>query len=189
MNWDIVVILLYSFSFAVIIACNSASPFISYRKSEVNERQVKAVAQTDNDEVRKFWEDREQEIGEKIRIYTLGEYRQGDLDFTPPKVGLVYITETTFYFQTFPKSNWFASLIGGFKKKQKEDEPITLAIPFSLIHTAEHVKPTFMEKLFSAKMPVIRIVYSDVTEKKKQMVLATDSRGGEIVNSINLYKE
>lgn len=147
------------------------------------------MAQTDNEEVKKFWEEREQEIGEKIHIYTLGEYRQGDLEFKPPKVGLVYITESTFYFQTFPKSNWFSSLLGGMRKKQKEEEPVTIAVPFSLIKTAEHLKPSLMERIFSAKMPVIRIVYSDVSEKPKEIILATDDKGKEIVKSINLYKE
>lgn len=142
------------------------------------------------DEVREFWEELEQEIGEKIELYTIGEYRGGDLPFTPPKVGLLYMSSTALFFQTFPKSNWFSSLMGGMgKKKKKEEEAITIRVPVEAVESAGVLKGSFLSRIFSPNMPVIRIVYDDVDEEQKEVLIATDDKGREMIKRINAYQE
>jgi len=152
-------------------------------------RCVTVKTESDNEEVREFWENLEEEIGESIEVYTLGEYRQGDLDIVTPKVGLFYLTETALYFQTFPKSNWFSAILGGIGKKKKEDKGETVKIPLTRIEKAYLQKPTFMEKLFSPKMPVVIVSFIDMDEVEKSIMVATDEKGTEIVNRIASYKE
>ena len=152
-------------------------------------RCVILKTESDNEEVKEFWKNLEEEIGESIQVYTLGEYRQGDLGLSAPRVGLFYLTETALYFQTFPKSNWFSSIMGGFGKKKKEEKGETVKIPLSRIEKAYLQKPTFMEKLFSPKMPVVIISFIDMDEMEKSIMVATDEKGTEIVNRIALYKE
>lgn len=145
--------------------------------------------ESDNEEVKEFWKNLEEEIGEPIGIYTLGEYRQGNLDIPVPKVGLFYLTETALYFQIFPKSNWFASIMGGFGRKKRDDQGQTVKIPLGRIEKAYLQKPTLLEKLFSPKMPVVVVRFVDMDETVKEIMVATDEKGTEIVSRIALYKE
>lgn len=145
--------------------------------------------ENENEEVQEFWQNLEEEIGEPITVYTLGEYRQGNLDLTPPKVGLFYLTETALFFQTFPKSNWFSAIIGGFGKKKKEEKGQTVKIPFDQIGKAYLQKPTFMEKIFSPKMPVVVVTFIDTDGTPGELAVATDEKGVEIVEKISSRKE
>jgi hypothetical protein len=142
-----------------------------------------------NEEVQEFWKNLEEEIGEPITIYTLGEYRQGNLDMVTPKVGLFYTTDTALYFQTFPKANWFSALMGGFGKKKKEEQGKIIKIPYTRIEKIFLQKPSFMEKLFSPKMPIVVVQFIDMDEAEKEMLIATDEKGNDIVQSISAIKE
>jgi len=63
----------------------------------------------------KFWKEKEQEIGEEIKGRDMSEYINGYQGIRERIWGLLYYTESSFYFQTFPRKNWFTSLIGSGK--------------------------------------------------------------------------
>ncbi len=64
-------------------------------------------------DVVKYWQEKEKEIGEEIRGKDMSEYLGGYSGFQERTWGLLYYTDTSFYFQTFPKKNWWTSLLGG----------------------------------------------------------------------------
>lgn len=63
------------------------------------------------EEVKKFWQKKEEEIGESIQGKSIAEYMEGYQDFNKHCWGLLYYTNSAFYFQTFPRKNWLMSLI------------------------------------------------------------------------------
>lgn len=71
------------------------------------------MKETSKKDVEEFWGKKEQEIGEKIRGKDMSEYLCGYPDIKERSWGLLYYTESSFYFQTFPRKNWFTSLLGG----------------------------------------------------------------------------
>jgi hypothetical protein len=151
--------------------------------------EVFMADRTDNEEIREFWDNLEEEIGEKIEIYTLGEYREGSLGMSTPKVGLFYLTQTAVYFQTFPKANWFASLIGGFTKKKKEEKGVTVKIPLEQIIEASVRKLSFLQRVFAPNLPLLELAFAEIGGEKKEMLIASDEKGSEIIKRINLYRE
>lgn len=76
------------------------------------------------EDVERFWEEKEQEIGEKIKGKDMSEYISGHPELKEKSWGLLYYTETTFYFQTFPRRNWLTSLMGGGKTEKTGDTKI-----------------------------------------------------------------
>ena len=66
----------------------------------------------DNQNTEKFWKEKEQEIGEKIIGKDMSEYISGYQEVKEKTWGLLYYTESSFYFQTFPKKSWLTSLLG-----------------------------------------------------------------------------
>lgn len=61
----------------------------------------------------KFWQQIEKEIGEEILGKEMCEYRSGYSDLEPRTWGLLYFTDSSLYFQTFPKKSFWSSLLGG----------------------------------------------------------------------------
>ncbi len=69
---------------------------------------------TDNNQkdVEKFWGKKEEELGEKIQGKDMSEYISGYQGLKEKTWGLFYYTKSAFYFETFPKRSWLASLMG-----------------------------------------------------------------------------
>ena len=63
----------------------------------------------------KYWKEKEREIGEEIKGRDICEYISGYQGITERIWGLLYYTESSFYFQIFPRKNWYTSLIGSGK--------------------------------------------------------------------------
>lgn len=58
-----------------------------------------------------YWKKKEDDIGDKIRGRMLAEFIDGYQNFSGPILGILFYTESAFYFQTFPRENWFLSLL------------------------------------------------------------------------------
>ena len=137
----------------------------------------------ENNEVNEFWENLEKEINEKIEIYTLAEYKQGDLNIQTPNVGLLYLTSTVLYFHTFPKTNWINQIVSNFNKSKQDKEAIVCKVLLKDIKKAEIVKYSWWEKLFSIQMPLLRIIYND-DEVEKIVLIAVHSKDKEIIRHL-----
>ncbi len=79
-------------------------------------------------DVVKYWQEKEKEIGEEIRGKDMSEYLGGYNDLEQKTWGLLYFTDTSFYFQTFPKKSWWSSLLGG-----GQNENIGEAMKFQIL--------------------------------------------------------
>lgn len=64
-------------------------------------------------DIEKYWKEKEQEIGEVIKNKDISEYISGYQGIKDRVWGLLYYTENSFYFQTFPKRDWLISLLRG----------------------------------------------------------------------------
>ncbi len=121
----------------------------------------------ENPDPAQFWEDLQEELGEDILLYTLGELEempQGANDSNVPKerhrgaVGLCYCTDTAFYFHTFPEKSWFTTLVTS-KKNRKEE--FRLRIPRTQILNVELIKPEgWCKRILSSPLERLRIRYS-----------------------------
>jgi hypothetical protein len=78
-----------------------------------------------------FWEEIEKDIGEKIIWSCLGENLLPIGTLKKNSVGVCFLTDTKFFFHTYPKKDFFAVLAGSFrrKKKGKEDKRIEFVVP------------------------------------------------------------
>jgi len=69
-----------------------------------------------------FWRKKEEDIGEKIKGKSMAEFISGYQDFSGPIWGILFYTESAFYFQTFPRRNLLFSFIRERQPKREEDQ-------------------------------------------------------------------
>lgn len=65
-----------------------------------------------------FWQEKERETGEEILGRDMCEYVEGFPGMKEKIWGLLYYTKISFYFQTFPKKNWFTLLMRSDQGKE-----------------------------------------------------------------------
>ncbi|MBN2396624.1 MAG: hypothetical protein JXC36_09240 [Candidatus Atribacteria bacterium] len=75
--------------------------------------EVIHVNKNNQKDVEKYWKDKEQELGETIKGKDISEYVSGYQGVTEKTWGLLYYSDSSFYFQTFPRRNWLISLLKG----------------------------------------------------------------------------
>lgn len=101
-------------------------------------------------EVIKYWQEKEREIGEEIRGKDMSEYLSGYSGIKGRTWGLLYYTDTSFYFQTFPKKNWWTSLMGG-GEKENQGKARQFKIPWSAVK--EIILPTKKKSILAIFSP------------------------------------
>lgn len=62
-------------------------------------------------DMEQFWEKKEEDIGEKIKGRSMAEFIGGYQNFSGPILGILFYTESSFYFQTFPRQNLLFSFM------------------------------------------------------------------------------
>jgi len=77
-----------------------------------------------------YWKKKEDDIGEKIRGKMLAEFIDGYQNFSGPILGILFYTGSAFYFQTFPRENWFFSLLKPGESLRR-DKLLNFCIPWS----------------------------------------------------------
>ena len=79
----------------------------------INGAEEEILGKNSHQEAIKFWQQIEKEIGKEILGKEMCEYRSGYSDLEPRTWGLLYFTDSSLYFQTFPKKSFWSSLLGG----------------------------------------------------------------------------
>jgi hypothetical protein len=135
----------------------------------------------DSDPAR-FWQEYEENCGEKVLAYTLGQYLSGWDEFTIPLWGLLIVTEGGFRFHHFPHEGWIQTLSrissGGEAPKEK-----TIFIPNDKIVSVElRVEKSLLKRVFLAGLPKLVVRYGD---KGGELVLETDRKAEKIISSLN----
>ncbi|HER23684.1 MAG TPA: hypothetical protein ENO17_01245 [Candidatus Atribacteria bacterium] len=62
-------------------------------------------------DIEQYWKKKEDDIGDKIIERMLAEFISGYQNFSGPILGILFYTKSAFYFQTFPRENWFFPLL------------------------------------------------------------------------------
>ncbi len=73
-------------------------------------------------DVEQFWKKKEEDIGEKIEGKSMAEFINGYQNFSGPILGILFYTESAFYFQTFPRQNFLFSFLRAGLPERKENQ-------------------------------------------------------------------
>ncbi|MCK4241609.1 MAG: hypothetical protein KAX30_08295 [Candidatus Atribacteria bacterium] len=73
-------------------------------------------------DVEQFWKKKEEDIGEKIKGKSMAEFIGGYQNFSGPILGILFYTESAFYFQAFPRRNWLFSFMRAEQPEREENQ-------------------------------------------------------------------
>jgi len=73
-------------------------------------------------DVEQFWRKKEEDIGEKIKGRSMAQFTGGYQNFSGPILGILFYTESAFYFQTFPRQNSLFSFLRAEQPEREENQ-------------------------------------------------------------------
>ncbi len=73
-------------------------------------------------DVEQFWKKKEEDIGEKIKGKNMAQFIGGYRNFSGPTLGVLFYTESAFYFQTFPRQNLLFSFMRTEQPELEENQ-------------------------------------------------------------------
>ena len=80
---------------------------------------MKRVPEKDGEQ---FWKKKEEDIGEKIKGRSMAQFIGGYQNFSRPMLGILFYTESAFYFQTFPRQNLLFSFMRAEQPEREENQ-------------------------------------------------------------------
>ena len=122
-----------------------------------------------------YWKKKEDDIGDKIRGRMLVEFIGGYQNFSGPILGILFYTKNAFYFQTFPKTNWFFTLLKP-GESLRQDKLLNFCIPWSNVKKMDFLprKSSFLG-LFLPQEYRIFIDYQE-NENRTNLAITMQSR-------------
>ena len=133
-----------------------------------------------------FWQEYEEQIGEKVLARGLGRYISGWEEFDSKKLtnlwGLIIATQSGFRFHHFPQNHWMDTFS---RNREKPTEKI-FSIPKDRIISAQLIKETnWLKKIFSSPAPPLIIDYRDESGGEKKLILEADIVHGDLTGSLS----
>ena len=135
----------------------------------------------DNNEIHEFWQQTEEEIGEKVIDKALARCLQGCSEKNPTAElwGLFFYSESAFFFKHFSQSNWLLNIIKTGKKKSDGNKEFLLRIPRNAVEEVQFIGfSNLWQRMFSNTLPHLYLRYRDeirgvvemrmIVEKKKE---------------------
>ena len=123
-----------------------------------------------------FWQEYEEQTGEKVLERGLGKYISGWDEFDENRVkdiwGLVITTSGGFRFHHFPQYNWLDSFSAAARKGEKKER--TLFVPHEKIIAVELKKETKWWKKLISPPPQLVIIYADGSGQEKKMIFEAE---------------
>lgn len=109
-----------------------------------------------------FWAGVSEDIGSPVLAYGLGRYLSGR-DDPGPLWGLLYHSESTFYFRHFAQQNWFSSLLTASRTtgsaSGSRDREVLYEIPLAHIASVDVTGAgSWIERFFHPSPPVVSLV-------------------------------
>jgi hypothetical protein len=137
--------------------------------------------------VEQFWKKKEEDIGEKIKGRSMAEFIGGYQNFSGPILGILFYTESAFYFQTFPRQNLLFSFIRA-EQPEREENQLNFRILWSDVEKIDfpHRKYPFLALLFS---PDYRIFIDYQSNGQKMTLTLTMHCLGDCSRLIDFYKD
>ena len=134
-----------------------------------------------------FWQEYEENTGEKVLARSLGRYICGLEEFDSRKWtdiwGLFIVTSGGFRFHHFPQYSWFDSMIsitGQAKPKEK-----TFLIPMEKIISVRFNKEArWWKKILSSSPPQLNIHFLDDTGNECRLLLEAEFKSDELVETL-----
>ncbi len=125
--------------------------------------------------IEKYWQEKERETGEEITGKGMCEYVEGFPGMKEKTWGLLYYTKKSFYFQTFPKKSLFTSLMGN---GQKKDLAKRMSFQISWKEVKDMSLPAQRNIFFSFLSPPDYRVYItyQIESRQEMLILAMYSR-------------
>ena len=109
-----------------------------------------------------FWRRTEEELGESVRLYTVGRCTHGCVDDGNGEWGLFFLTDRALYFRHFPSANWFSALIKSSTSGSQLSEGVYFSISRGDISEVEiEHEPSLLRRIFRYSPPAVRISYRD----------------------------
>ena len=137
----------------------------------------------DEEEVEEFWQELEEEIGEKILWYSLGELLLPFDTLAKNTVGMFFLTPQFFYFQTFPQNDFLRVLANSFRKKKKGGGRVQKGYPRNALLSAELERPKGLRgRLFGGPMPIVSLNFNGeavLSGKTLMRFTLLDKKAGE----------
>ena len=140
-----------------------------------------------NQAIEKFWTEKEIEAGEKIKGKTIAEFIDGYRDFSGPILGLLFYTENALHFQTFPKENWFFSLV---KPGVSQNHQKLLNFNILWVNVIEVDLPPKRNKFIELFLPQSYRIFIDYQQNKNKAKLVMNLQHQKDQNKlIEFYKK
>ncbi len=83
-------------------------------------------------DITKYWQDKEREIGEEIRGRGMCEYLGGYNELRQRAWGLLYFTDNAFYVEIYSQKSWWNSLLGA-GSQERSQESILIKINWNIV--------------------------------------------------------
>ena len=130
-----------------------------------------------------FWQEYEEQTGEKVLARSLGRYISGWEEFDSKGLssmwGLIIATSGGFRFHHFPQQNWLIALTQLSSRETPKERTIFIQKDW-LISVRLIKESRWWKKLFAPTPPHLVIDYRDGTESKKQLLLEVEYYTGNL---------
>jgi hypothetical protein len=139
----------------------------------------------DGEDVEKFWAETESRIGERVLIYSLGQYGGGYGDVHAGTWGLFFVSESALHFQTFHSENWFSSIMRGRKRAQATETEMEFQLPLTCLREVTVTRQeSWFRRVFAPEPPSIRASYSLPTGREGELHFSMDLKLREFVQTL-----
>jgi hypothetical protein len=133
-----------------------------------------------------FWQEYEEQIGEKVLARSLGRYISGWEEFESKGVtnlwGLIIATQSSLRFHHFPQHHWMDTFS---RKREKQTEKI-FSIPRERIISAQLIREAnWLKRMFKSPAPDFIVMYRTESEEEKKLVFEADLIHGDLVESLS----
>jgi hypothetical protein len=99
------------------------------------------------EKVRKFWEDKQRECHDTLLRFSFVVLTDPSQTFQIEKSGLLYLMQTSLWFEDFPKSSSILALFGGAQSYEKT----LIQIPLATLDTVKPIRQTLLNEMMPGK--------------------------------------
>ena len=129
-----------------------------------------------------FWQEYEEQTGEKVISRSLGKYISGWEEFDSKRLsdlwGLIIATSGGFRFHHFPQQSWLL-IFSQFSNRETPKEKTIFIRKEDLVSAQVFKESRWWKKLLAPKPPLLTVTYRDGAGNEKQLLLEVDYYNGK----------
>lgn len=138
-------------------------------------------------DVEQFWKKKEEDIGEKIKGKSMAEFNGGYQNFSGPILGILFFTESAFYFQTFPRQKSLFSFMRA-EQPEHEENQLNFCILWSEVEKID-IPPRKYPFLAFLSPPDYRIFIEYQSNRQKMTLALTMHCQEDRSRLVDFYKD